>query len=115
MCLHLYAELGASSLLSTQLFIINIHHMFTTHSIPAITGIFAVAILSMVLGLTSFAAPADAASYAYVDRNGEVKQVTANDWMTAIDIAPNIHINSGVLLLRAASDFDIVGDEVPSV
>ncbi len=55
---------------------------------------------------------ANAATYAYVDANGEVKSVTANDWQTAINIAPNIHIHSGVLLLNSASDFTIVGDDV---
>ena len=38
---------------------------------------------------------------------------TANDWQTAISVAPNRHVNSGVLLLNSASDFSIVGDSVP--
>jgi len=58
---------------------------------------------------------AQAANYAYVDALGEVKMVTANDWMTAIAVAPNIHINSGVFLLTSASDLAAVGDKVPSV
>lgn len=70
---------------------------------------------ALALVFTSFAASAEAASYAYVDNNGDVRSVTANDWMTAIDTAPNIHINSGVMILRAASDFEVVGDTVPSV
>jgi len=70
------------------------------------------------LALTALmAAPifAQAANYAYVDKQGEVKMVTANDWMTAIAVAPNIHINSGVFLLTSASDLAAVGDKVPSV
>lgn len=55
---------------------------------------------------------ANAATYAYVDATGEVKSITANDWMTAIAVAPNIHIHSGVLLLKTASDYQIIGDEV---
>ncbi len=60
----------------------------------------------------SFPTFASAATYAYVDAQGEVKSVTANDWQTAINTAPNIHIHSGVLLLSSASDFTIVGDNV---
>ncbi len=55
---------------------------------------------------------AQAASYAYVDVNGDVRSVTATDWMTAINTAPNIHLHSGVLLLNTAADFGIVGDNV---
>ena len=55
---------------------------------------------------------ASANTYAYVDATGDVKSVTANDWMTAIEIAPNRHLHSGVLLLKTASDFTIVGDDV---
>lgn len=66
-----------------------------------------IAIVSM--SLPSYA---DAAVYAYVDATGEVKSVTANDWMTAIAIAPNIHIHSGVLLLKTAYDYTIIGDNV---
>lgn len=57
---------------------------------------------------------ANAASYAYVDATGEVKSVTADTWMNAITIAPNIHPHSGVLLLSDAGDFTIVGDNVPA-
>lgn len=52
-----------------------------------------------------------AAVYAYVDNGGYVKAVVANDWMTAIAVAPNIYIHSGVLLLNSASD-SIVGNNV---
>lgn len=55
---------------------------------------------------------AHAFTYAYVDATGEVKSVVANDWMTAINIAPNRHLHSGVLLLNVASDYGIVGDNV---
>ena len=60
----------------------------------------------------SFTAMANAATYAYVDANGDVKSVTAADWKTAIAVAPNIHKNSGVLLLTTAADYGVVGDSV---
>jgi len=69
--------------------------------------------LVMALVLVSIPAFASAATYAYVDAFGDVKMVTANDWQTAISVAPNRHMNSGVLLLNSASDFTIVGDSVP--
>lgn len=53
-----------------------------------------------------------AASYAYVDNGGDVKSVVANDWMTAIKTAFNIHIHSGVLLLDSPEDMGVVGDNV---
>ncbi len=65
-----------------------------------------------VIALVSAPAFASAASYAYVDATGEVKSVTANDWMTAIATAPNIHIHSGVFLLLSAADFAVVGDDI---
>lgn len=55
---------------------------------------------------------ASAAVYAYVDTAGEVKTVTAVDWMTAIATAPFIHIHSGVMLLMTAADYTVVGDTV---
>lgn len=55
---------------------------------------------------------AGAASYAYVASTGEVKSVTAVDWMTAIATAPGIHINSGVFLLKSAADFAIIGENI---
>jgi hypothetical protein len=58
---------------------------------------------------------ASAATYAYVDAVGEVKSVVADTWMAAIISAPNIHKNSGVMLLRTAADFTIIGDDVKSI
>jgi hypothetical protein len=69
----------------------------------------AVAALAMSL---AFVATADAEEYAYVDTQGEVQEVTANDWETAILVAPNIHIHSGVMILRSTADFNAVGDDV---
>ena len=70
-------------------------------------------IVSMVAFL-ALATPlfAGAATYAYVDANGEVKSVTAGSWQTAIATAINIHMHSGVLLLSTPADFEIVGDQV---
>ncbi|QQR64552.1 hypothetical protein IPH92_03235 [Candidatus Kaiserbacteria bacterium] len=74
-------------------------------------------VLGMGLALLSIIAVslplfANAASYAYVDAQGEVRSITAPDWRTAINTAPNIHMHSGVLLLSTAADFTIVGDDV---
>lgn len=70
-------------------------------------GIITAAIVA--LGLPGLA---QAALYAYVDNTGDVKAVTANDWMTAINTAPNISAHSGVLLLNTSSDQNIIGDQV---
>lgn len=61
----------------------------------------------LVLSMALFSLPAftNAADYAYVDAQGNVKSVTAGDWMTAIATAANIHINSGVYLLKSAADY----------
>ncbi len=77
-----------------------------------LTALMVGASLVVALILVSIPAFASAASYAYVDSFGDVKMVIANDWQTAISIAPNRHINSGVLLLNSASDFTIIGDSV---
>jgi len=69
----------------------------------------AVTALVMSLGLV---ATANAEEYAYVDTQGEVQEVTAADWETAILVAPNIHIHSGVMILTSTKDFDMVGDDV---
>ena len=77
------------------------------------TTLHALALLAVLsFGALALPAFADAASYAYVDATGEVKSVTANDWMTAIATAPNIHIHSGVFILKTAADFEVIGDTV---
>lgn len=72
--------------------------------------------LLLAVGIVASMSPlsANAATYAYVDNFGDVRSVTANDWMTAIDIAPNRYAHSGVLLLTSALDYGIVGDHVNS-
>ncbi len=72
-------------------------------------------VFGFLLSVVAAPAPASAAVYGYVDTAGEVKSVTAADWMTAIAIAPGIHIHSGVMLLTTAADYLIVGDTVESV
>ncbi len=59
-----------------------------------------------------FPAISQAALYAYVDNTGDVKAVTANDWTTAINTAPNIYAHSGVILLSTGGDQGIIGDQV---
>ncbi len=63
----------------------------------------------VALGLPAIS---QAAMYAYVDNTGDVKAVIANDWMTAIEIAPNRYAHSGVLLLNSLADQGILGDQV---
>ena len=85
----------------------------TYTSARTITRLFAgSALIAFTLVLSGFATSASAATYAYVNTFGEVRSVVANDWMTAILMAPGIHIHSGVLLLKSASDFEIIGDDV---
>lgn len=89
-----------------------------TYSTQNNSTLFYAIVIGFALTLIGFAvlpASASAASYAYVASNGEVKSVVANDWRTAIATATGIHINSGVMLLKSASDFEIVGDDVPSI
>lgn len=78
--------------------------------------IFATAVLSIAIAIALMSMPlfASAATYAYVDATGEVKPVLADTWQQAISKAVNIHIHSGVKLLSSPSDFDIVGNDVPS-
>ncbi len=86
--------------------------MFTnTFSNKITLSVLAVVTLSALFFMGQ-ATRASAASYAYVDAQGDVKSVIANDWMTAIKVAPNIHIHSGVMLLTTAADFTVVGDSV---
>lgn len=84
----------------------------STQSIGTIVTAVAFALTVAIAGFALAPAFASAAQYAYVDATGEVRSVTANDWMTAIATAPNIHINSGVFLLLSAADFAVVGDDI---
>jgi len=88
----------------------NLNNM--THTTNTLTFKIAAAFLLVSLAVLSIPAFTNAADYAYVDATGEVKSVTASDWMTAIATAMNIHINSGVFLLKSAADFAAIGDEV---
>ena len=83
-----------------------------THSIKtiALASVSGLAFLALIaLSVPVFAT---AATYAYVDATGEVRSVTANDWMTAIATAPNIALTSGVYMLNSADDYDIVGEDI---
>jgi hypothetical protein len=87
------------------------HTNYTTKAgtaVMALASLFALAAMLLPVG-------ASAATYAYVATNGEVKSIVASDWMKAIATAPGIHINSGVLLLNSAADYEVIGDDVPSV
>jgi hypothetical protein len=86
--------------------------MFTNTRANHLIGAFA--FFALALSIASTPLFAHAASYAYVDATGEVKSISADDWRTAINTAPNIHMHSGVLLLDSAADYGVVGDNVPA-
>jgi len=52
--------------------------------------------------------PAFAETYAYVDKNGEVKMVIASNPTLAIATAVNRAVHSGVILLSNPGDYNIV-------
>jgi hypothetical protein len=60
-------------------------------------------------------AAAQAATYAYVNNDGEVMTVESATAMNAIMTAPNIDENSGVMIIDSAADQEIVGDDVSGV
>jgi hypothetical protein len=76
----------------------------------------ALAFIGVALSVAFFSAIfptyASANTYAYVSAAGDVRSVVADNWMIAIETAPNRHLHSGVLLLKTATDFTIVGDDV---
>lgn len=76
----------------------------------------AVGALAFITIATFMSAPllSNAAIYAYVNTDGEVRMVTANDPTTAIMTAPGRALRSGVMLLMSATD-SIVGDSVGGV
>ena len=86
-----------------------------THSLQIFAYTALITLVTLSIVLLSTVTFAQAATYAYVDATGEVKSVEASNWMSAIAIAPNIHMHSGVLLLKSAADFTIIGDDVSSV
>ncbi len=71
----------------------------------------------IIAAVTVLAVPgfASAATFAYVNTAGEVQTVTANEPMTAINIAPNIAVHSGVLLLDSTEDNEVIGDNVSGI
>lgn len=96
-------ELSCNGLVQ-QLYTINTKTMTNTIKTMALTAVTTLVVLA--IAMLSMPAFSNAADYAYVDAQGEVKSVTATDWMTAIATALNIHIHSGVYLLKSAADFD---------
>jgi hypothetical protein len=69
-----------------------------------------------MLALAMAAAPAAtfAATYAYVNQQGEVRTVEAATPQAALTTAPNIDEHSGVMLINTTND-PIVGDQVSGV
>jgi hypothetical protein len=86
--------------------------MFTNTLSTQFMARLAIASVIAIAGLTAMISNASAATYAYVDAQGDVKSVVAADWKTAIAVAPNIHMHSGVMLLTTAADYTVVGDSV---
>jgi hypothetical protein len=70
----------------------------------AVSGVLATALPSL----------AHAATYAFVNQSGYVSSVSADNWMAAISNATNIDIHSGVMLLNAQSDYNVVGNFLAS-
>lgn len=84
-------------------------------TITTTTSKIAIGIMTMAaLALIAFPALSQAATYAYVNQSGEVSMVVANDPMTAIAIAPNRAVHSGVMLLTQP-DMNLVGDNVSGI
>jgi hypothetical protein len=69
----------------------------------------------VTLALIAVPAFSQAATYAYVNQNGDVSSVVANDPLTAIAIAPNRAMHSGVILLDSQSDTDLLNDDVSGI
>lgn len=68
-------------------------------------------VVMAALAVVAVPAVSHAASYAYVDSFGEVRQVTASTWQQAIDLAPNIGWDSGVYLMdNSQRDADMIGE-----
>lgn len=86
--------------------------MFTNTFSNKTTSVVLVATIVAAFSLLLSFSTVSAATYAYVDASGDVKSVDAVDWKTAIAVAPNIHIHSGVMLLTTAADYTVVGDSV---
>jgi len=75
-------------------------------------------VATVAMALFAFLASAGisaAATYAYVNNEGIVMTVVANDPNTAIETAPNRTPRSGVMLISGSSDATLVGDEVDGV
>lgn len=86
--------------------------MFTNTFLTSVIARVTIVAAIMFIGFIAVMSAAQAATYAYVDAAGDVKSVDAVDWKTAIAVAPNIHIHSGVMLLTTAADYTVVGDSV---
>lgn len=74
-------------------------------------------IMGVVGALLILAVPmfASAATFAYVDRVGAVRMVTADAPLVAIATAPDIHPRSGVIQLMTQTDYELVGDQVSGI
>jgi len=67
----------------------------------------------VLAGVLAAPALSYAQMFAYVDAAGDVRSIDTTDATTALNTAPNIHMNSGVMRLDSESDEDLVGDDVP--
>ena len=97
--------------LITKIYMKNNKDSLKSSSLYLTTAAFMVAvIITISLPVLSYAA-----SYAYVHNSGEVRMVTADNYMQAIATAPNIAERSGVLLLDSSNDNSVVGDQVSGI
>jgi hypothetical protein len=79
------------------------------NSLNVFTRIMAVAAIMAIASIPAFSF---GATYAYVNRDGEVRTVTADTAMIALSTAPAIDQHSGVLLLDSPEDNAVVGGSV---
>lgn len=89
--------------------------MINTNNFSISNRVVIAAIIAAALLLMSIPALSFAATYAYVNQQGEVRTVEAASANSAIMTAPNIDEHSGVLLLDSSTDQEVVGDKVMGV
>ncbi|MDD4989382.1 MAG: hypothetical protein PHV42_03065 [Candidatus Pacebacteria bacterium] len=68
--------------------------------------------VALTLAVMAFPAVSFAATYAYVNQDGDVSIVTADSGLQAIAIAPNIDEHSGVILLTNPAQSGLVAHVV---
>ncbi len=70
---------------------------------------FALGVATIALLLTITPLVSSAATYAFINKSGDLATVVANDPYTAIATAVNRAVTSGVILLMSAADYVDLG------